>query len=253
MRKVIKVSLLSLAVVLIGTLLVSAAEVTVSPGELQEAIDNASPGDKILLKPGTYKVNLNVGISVTLESVGTAKETILEPDNPAKDIITVQAPKGEPAVENVTIKDLTFQNGEKSGIVLTGSNHKVIGNVVKDIANHGIIPIGGEKVVISDNEVHNCNKTGIFLWGTANVVITKNHLVNNKVAIELTEGATGARVHFNNIIDTWVFGIRSAKPAVDASLNWWGEGANPSEWVSGDVNVDPALSAPYPDGNPEFL
>ena len=254
MKKVFSVSLVALLVLVSGVIVGAGAEKTVAPGDsLQEAINSASAGDTILLEPGTYKVNLSVGVPVTLTSEGARAETILEPEDPSKDIVTVQAGEDEPAIENVTIKNLTFQNGDKSGIVLTGSNHKVIGNIVKNIANHGIIPIGGEKVVISNNTVENCKKTGIFVWGTAKTVITGNVLDNNKVAVELTEGATGARIHFNNIVNSWVFAVRTGKPTVDATLNWWGEGADPAEWVSGDVMVDPSLDGPYPDGAPTFL
>lgn len=248
--KILLVGLVSVA--LLG-IVVSAAEITVGSGEsIQKAIDGASSGDTILVKPGTYKVNLKIDKSIVLKSTGAAKETILEPENTGKDIITAEAPEGEPAITNVVINGFTIQDGGKSGIVLTGSNHRIVNNIVKNIAKHGIIPISGKQLVIARNTVKNCRKTGIFLWGTKQVVITRNELSENKIAIEFSKGATGGLVHFNNIVNSWTFAIRS-KPEVNATFNWWGEGVNPSQWVAGQVTVSPVLNGPFAQGTPVFL
>jgi|GEM_PF-3810094 len=253
--KKISLSILVLVLVLgFSVFLVSAEKMTVGPDEsLQGVVDEANAGDTVMVKPGTYEVNLKIKKSITLKSSGTAEETILEPKKPGNDIITAESPDDEPAIKKVVIDGFTVQNGDKSGIVLTGSYHKVVNNIVKDVANHGIIPISGKGVIISHNKVMNSGKTGLYIWGTKDVVITRNHLEENKIGVVLTKGATGARMHFNNIVNSWQFAVNSKKPEVDAIFNWWGEDTNPTKWVTGEVKVNPALDGPFAEGMPVYM
>ncbi len=254
MSKLSRSILIGLLVLALSGFLVSAAEVMVEPeGSLQDAVNSAEAGDTVMVKPGTYNVNLKIEKSITLKSSGAVEETVLKPEDPAKDIITAESPEEEPAIKNVVIDGFTVQSGDKSGIVLTGSNHRIVNNIVKDVANHGIIPIGGNKVVISGNDVMNCRKSGIFIWGTKEVVITRNHLEDNKTGVVLTEGATGAMIHFNNVVKSWQFAVESKGPEADATFNWWGEGVDPAKWVTEKVWVSPALNGPVAEGSPVFM
>jgi len=89
---------------------------------IQDAIDNASPGDTVLVYPGTYEERLTVEVdNLTLRSVDGPKSTII--NGRGKDILEVHA-------DNVTIDGFTIENGTH-GISLYKSNGcKVINNVI---------------------------------------------------------------------------------------------------------------------------
>lgn len=256
MNKVVRAGLLIVVLSLSFAMITQAKTITVHQGEsIQAAIDSASPGDTIAVEPGTYTENLTIDKPLILTSTsGSPEGTVIQAQDPNHDLVTVQAPKGEPLIENVTIENLTFQNCNKSGLVFTGSNHRILNNIVKDIKDHGIIPIGGSRVVIAGNTVTGCGKTGIFLWGTSYVTITKNVIKDNNTAITLTAGAEHAEIHYNDIVGSWTFGISSPDhvPA-NATLNWWGKDIDPTAgWASAEVIVSPFLDGPYPTGLPVY-
>lgn len=71
------------------------ADATVSEGDsIQDAIDNAEPGDTIGVEPGTYGENLNVPENLDnldIVSTGDPSETVIYNENDEDPTITIEA------------------------------------------------------------------------------------------------------------------------------------------------------------------
>lgn len=93
---------------------------------VQAAIDNASPGDTILLHPGIYTENINVyvtNLTLTSES-GSSEDTIIKAASGSNDVFYVIA-------DGVTIRGLNITgpiSSPNAGIHLNGVKHCLIEN-----------------------------------------------------------------------------------------------------------------------------
>ncbi len=72
----------------------TAAEIIVQPGNsIQAAVDNASSGDTIIIKPGTYTENINItkgDLTVRSES-GNPEDTTIKSRSSTASVLSVQA------------------------------------------------------------------------------------------------------------------------------------------------------------------
>jgi len=145
---------------------VSAATITVNPGDsIQTAINGAAPGDTILVNPGTYNENINITVpNLTLKSVAGRDSTIIGPGAGANQntVISIQAGLGTITVEGFTVllspdkisgyhpigigqrmgagagtASHIFNNKIKvtgtlrNGIQVSGENSQIVGNIVE--------------------------------------------------------------------------------------------------------------------------
>ncbi|HUW48600.1 MAG TPA: NosD domain-containing protein, partial [Patescibacteria group bacterium] len=117
---------------------------------IQEAINNASDGDTILVLNGTYYENVVVNKSVSIigESRGTA---IIDGNNSAKPVMWVKA-------SNVSIAELCLRSASGGGQ----------GILVQDSLN----------IVITHNLVYSTT-FGVNVQGCSNTTISGNNLTNN--------------------------------------------------------------------------
>ena len=112
-------SLLYVLCLLLGAVLVQAAEIPVPPGsDLQQVLDNSRAGDRIVLQAGTYRGNFLIRQSITLAGEPGA---VID-GNGVNDALRVQAP--DVVIRNLNIinwgDDLTAQN---AGIFVEGAGH----------------------------------------------------------------------------------------------------------------------------------
>jgi len=111
-------------------------------------------------------------------------------------------------------------------------------------------------ITISGNEISsNENLNGIYLGsGTyEDIVAEKNTTSNNLGGVLIDSGAnfTNLTINHNNIEGNTEYGVKNeATQTVDATLNWWGDPSYDyvKDQVSGNVDYNPWLNAPYPEG-----
>ncbi|MHC4744915.1 MAG: right-handed parallel beta-helix repeat-containing protein, partial [Planctomycetota bacterium] len=134
---------------------------------IQDAIDAASHGDTIVVKPCTYNENINFkGKAIEIRS--------LHPHNPNVVSATIISASSGYAV--------TFEAAETSDSVLTGLT----------ITGRGILCTGSSPV-ISKNIITNCNNNGVTCQSTSSPLLRDNLITSNS--------PSGVRESRGDIID----------------------------------------------------
>lgn len=157
--------LLIMLISLLRSPTVQATDIQVNEGQsIQEAINQAQPGDTITIQKGTYYEVLTIDQSIMLKG----EEGAVIDGSGNGNVITI-------AGNGVTIEGLTVQNSgankTDSGIyVQEGGNHIIKDNVFQDTM-HGIYMSKSQDNVISGNQIssvseHFSNRgSGIFILG----------------------------------------------------------------------------------------
>jgi PGF-pre-PGF domain-containing protein len=150
---------------------------------IQDAINNASSGDSIVVKPGTYTENLIVDKSVSIVSEsGNPDDTIILSESYGVDVIHVTADNVIISGFNITTSSIFYENVPDddptiyySGIFLD----RVKGNMIKD-NTISYNCIGVYLDCSNDNTLENnkvfSNNAGLLLLSS-----DRNSLINNKV------------------------------------------------------------------------
>jgi len=163
--------------------------VSPGPGSLQRAIEEATPGDRLWLRPGVYAGA--VVIDRPLELAGTAA-SIIDGQGRGR-VITVAAP-------NVVVRGLTVRNSgdslatEDSGIFVTpdGDGALIENNHLRDNLI-GVYLKGPDNAVVRGNDIvgstdpHvNDRGNGVQLWNTPGSVVEDNDIRYGRDGIFVT-------------------------------------------------------------------
>jgi parallel beta-helix repeat protein len=225
---------------------------------IQEAINNADPGDTIFVHQGVYYENIVANKSVSL--VGEDKDLTIIDGNGTSSVIFIQA-------NNVCVKNFTLRKSGAllydSGIRIERSSGNVISNNIISSNYEGIsLIIASSNNVISGNIISN-NYDGISLFPSSNNVISGNIISNNYGGITLIassnnviSGNTIALNDYcgisilssiNNIIYRNNFN-NTVQVQSDSSINVWNygfEGNYWSDYIGQDMNGDGIGENPY--------
>ena len=151
---------------------------------IQDAINNASDGDTIIVHSGVYYENVYVNISVTLKGIG---HPVVDARRCGKSVVTLSA-------DGITVEGFNVTNGSwvGAGITISSSNNTITGNTVCHSNNSGIALFSSSNNTITDNNISNSgcgigllssgnnNDYGIGLWFSSNNnTITGNNVSNN--------------------------------------------------------------------------
>jgi Ca2+-binding RTX toxin-like protein len=198
---------------------------------IQQAIDRATPGTAILVKPGDYTANLE------FQNVqGTADRPIWLAAAEGPGSVTITAATGSRAVvtiqgeDNIVIRDLVLVGGADgiqvnqsgndftdtvSNIVIQGNtvigatfdgikvgqttNLQILNNVVDGAGDQGIDTLGVVNAVIDGNEIMNVTGTsGLFVkGGSSNVLIANNYIHDITNGDGLLVGGNTSAENFN--------------------------------------------------------
>ena len=153
---------------------------------IQWAIGNATVGDTIFIRSGTYHEHLTVNKPLTLAGENS-ETTIIDGSEEPQTIIEITA-------SNVVIQALTAQNcstaGTYAGIKVSGHSCHVTGSVVAK-AFWGIF-VTSQNSIITEN-VARANSHGISLYSSSNTTVKANNVTKNTVGISLA-------LSFNNTV-----------------------------------------------------
>jgi parallel beta-helix repeat protein len=198
---------------------------------VQEAVNKASVGDTILVKPGTYRENVLVNKSISL--IGEDRYHAVIDGSNLGTVIEVSA-------SNVSVENLTLTNAGSSvnecGIMLSGVENcsisenvlipnsyegimlyqsvgdSVTANTVEGSGQSGIILYGSNNSVVSENTVQNASMYGIALQHSYYCQVTQNIVTGNYEGIALLASDRNF-VSRNTVTESATLGIRLDDPS----------------------------------------
>ena len=182
----------------------SSAKIIHVPGDhntIQEAIENASDGDTIIVAEGTYKENLNfMGKGITLASLFLMDE---EPSHIAATIIDGSSPTNPDTASVIYIPEGSGLMTEICGLTITGGSGTIIDDNGEIIRLGGGIYIEGANGLIKNNIIEDnqikynfaaVKGAGVFALGGEGVEI---HLLDNTISenkLESSQHTIGAGI-----------------------------------------------------------
>jgi len=142
---------------------------------IQEAINNATSGDKVFVRVGIYHEHVIVNKSVSL--VGEDKDSTIIDGNETGNVISIMA-------SNVSIKDFTIKGSGMhlydSGISVDhSSGNDISHNVITNNNYDGISFHSSSSNVVSGNVITNNNYDGISFYSSSSNVVSGNVITNN--------------------------------------------------------------------------
>jgi len=185
---------------------VAASAVADSPNPIQQMIDDASPGDVVVVPPGVYTGPIVIDKTITLAGDGWP---VIDGAQQG-DVVTI-------AADGVTFRGFVVQDSsrvvvaEPGGIRLVGNAATVEGNRISDVL-YGVILIHSHGHTVRDNAISSLpeNPTerrghAVYMWDTSHNVIEGNVITKAKDGIFLGF-ATFNEIH-DNVVTEVRYGI----------------------------------------------
>ena len=166
--------------------------------KIQWAVDNATAGDTIVVRDGTYVENIDINKPhLTIKSENGSANCVVQAANPKDHVFYVIA-------DNVNIKGLTVTGATgyvKAGIYLYNSNNSRIENVIASNNCYGIYLPYSSNNTISNNNISSNNYHGIYLGYSGG-----NTISNNNISSNIGDGihfyhSSGDIIYLNNFIN----------------------------------------------------
>jgi nitrous oxidase accessory protein NosD len=190
---------------------------------IQAAVDNATAGDTVFVKKGTYREE--VGINKPLSLIGEDRSSTV--------IMGRWLSYGQPPAvisidrntSNVTISGFTLTGDSNAGMWINeaASNCKVTNNIVTNNSDgiHTFAEIDSPNILISGNLVTNNRGFGIYC-GTPNTTISGNNILDNGAAGVIIDSAFDVTVSGNNITGNGANSVGDPTIAGGLFLRWSG-------------------------------
>jgi len=193
---------------------------------IQAAIDNASEGDEIFVKNGTYRENLLISKSVSLKGEsrnstiiqGTGNATLLvRHDYVNISGFTIQSPVSliyDYGVHLLSVKHCSvFDNSieiAQTGVWLyDASFNNVFENIITENWSEGIYLDNSNNNTVAKNKITDNNYNGISSTNSQSNTIIENYVLDNgREGIFLGEGSSFNSVIANNVTENGDSGIQ---------------------------------------------
>jgi parallel beta-helix repeat protein len=152
--------------------------------KIQDAVNNASEGDTVIVYGGTYKEAIAVNERLILRGI----------DHPVVDAITIRT--------DVCVIDGFIVTGSENFGIYVNSNYNTIVNCsIYNNGDDGICLSYSDDNVITNNSVLNNSGNGIHSWHSSH-----NLLTNNTISLSDGDGIRLENSHYNSIINNSIFG-----------------------------------------------
>ncbi|MCS7063003.1 MAG: right-handed parallel beta-helix repeat-containing protein [Methylacidiphilales bacterium] len=160
--------------------------------QIQAAIDAASPGETIRIKPGTYTENLILREGIRIIGDGMDVVTIqCPPTSPVLDIRNIQTGH----IEGVTLTHTERINPENSPplVHISNSNVEITRCRIINSSGSGIQISNGSRATLRQNIIENNSLFGISVMDSGTAPIIERNQINNnqRVGLVFSSGASG--------------------------------------------------------------
>jgi len=174
---------------------------------IQDAIDNTTSGDSIMVYPGTYHENIVVNKKVNLIGVGVG-EKIIDGSGNSEDVVKIEA-------SGVNMSFFTVRNSGNlvSGIhVDQNANSTLIRNCTVSNCYYGIVVNTPDDLLIRANNFTDNTFCGLRLIDSSNTIVEHNEFFNNtRYGLYIGSGSTGVMVRDNTANENGEHGIYSSQ------------------------------------------
>jgi len=240
--------------------------------KIQWAVGNATSGDTIIVRNGTYSEQVEVDKSLNITSFEGPEGTIVNATGKEYGF-------GIGGADNVTINGFTIVNATGYGNAAiyiyssktnNGTNYNQISNNILKDSRYGILietdTGGGWTGYTRNNTIENnvieSNWIGIAIENSGNNTITYNNIsFNDYVGIYLLTYSTNDNITYNNLFNNTDYEFfNDQSNNVTAENNWWGTTnttiIDSKIWdfyddnSRGTVDYDPFLDDPFPNRPP---
>ncbi len=163
---------------------------------IQDAINDAMPGDTIFVYDNSSPYYENLVIDKSIKLIGENRDTTIIDGMKKGDVIKIKA-------DNVVIKNFTIRNGYKKGYIPNGininSSHNLIYNCNIFSNEFGISVAGNGYNVIENCYIYLNNYTGIAIYSSNNI-ISNCEIYQNEMGIKIGSNNTilGCKIYENN-------------------------------------------------------
>lgn len=161
---------------------------------IQDAVNAASNGDTIYIKPGEYSEEVVLNKSLSLMPLTGETEPIILKGDGLEAGITITA-------DGCSLQGITIQDFSGPGIYIQSNKSTINENVLKN-SNPDILVRGSNDNVIAKN-VMTDSQGAVAIWENAtNNVVSENNIVGCNLSIVIREAA-GNRIAGNKISDAY--------------------------------------------------
>ena len=180
---------------------------TGSTSAIQTAVNEAKPGDTIVVAPGTYS-GPTISVKTSGLTITGSKAAIIDATGDTYGItvgtqLTFDPGPACPAsgVSDFSISGLSVRNAEDTGIFLFGvDKFEVSGGDYLNNGEYGIFPRCSRDGLISKNSGGGGNDATIYVGVDNNIVVENNRLAGGELGIEL-ESTDNSVVRNNKLTD----------------------------------------------------
>ena len=238
-RSICTLSALGVGLVMLCVSTAATAAIVVRPGEsIQAAVDAASPGETIVVKPGTYygAAGADEGVRIKKDGIrlignsnsGKGGKVILvpNPDGSNKDGILAEPEDEEaPEIQGFHIQGFTVQGFPNNGIKLERVNTFTIeGNESIDNLENGIQPELSANGLVKNNLSYGSKDSALWVEGGVNVRVIGNVTHSSVTGLEVTiskDLVIKNNESYNNTVGMGLYHPSSAsEPALPVMENW---------------------------------
>jgi cytochrome c peroxidase len=177
----------------------SAAPQTISVaggGSIQAAVDQASPGDTIVVAAGVYHESVTIKVpGVTLKGQGSGDaRPVLDGENRFENGVLATAGP-------FTIENLMVRNYLKNGVIVRGADGAIFRDLrTENTGEYGVFPVESANILVERCVTSGVNDTGIYVGQSRDIVIRDSEAFDNTSGIEI-ENSINALVENNYLHD----------------------------------------------------
>jgi parallel beta-helix repeat protein len=171
--------------------------------KIQDAINNATDGDTIIVHDGTYTENVDVNKSMTIRSENGSAPTTVQTSNPNDHVFNVTADYVN--ISGFTVTGTT--DWPSAGIYLDNANHCNISNTHASNNNRGIHLSSSSCNKLTNNTANSNTVYGIYLSSSSNNTLMNNTAnSNNNCGIHMSSSSCNKLTN-NTANSNIVYGI----------------------------------------------
>lgn len=165
-------------------------------GDIQAVVDQAAPGDTIVVPPGVY----HQAVAVDMDNITLRGETV-DGQRPVLDGEGKLADGVLASGNGFTVEGLNIRNYTGNGVVVHGALNAVLRDLnVDNTGLYGVYPVEVDGVLVERVKVTGVRDAGIYVGQSRNILVRDNEATRNVTGIEI-ENSVDALVTNNFVYD----------------------------------------------------